>query len=67
MGITKDELVSALIEGFGPVLQNFFLPLILWTIIPAVVFTLFFGRKQGWAIGGFLGFVALMTIGPFSS
>ncbi|MGD6871214.1 hypothetical protein ACQCU1_03335 [Sutcliffiella horikoshii] len=66
MGISSDEFLSAFFEGFKPVIQTFFFPLIMWTVIPAIIFTIIFGKKHGWPIGGCLGFIALITIGPFS-
>ena len=67
MGISSEQFLNELFKGFTPVIQDFIIPILLWILIPAIIFTILLDRRYGWRIGGFLGFIALFTIGPFSN
>ncbi len=63
---TTEMLVTSIIEGVGPLINIFFLPIILWVVFPGILFSMIVRIKGSYQIGAFLGLVALLTIGPWS-
>ncbi|WP_203334345.1 hypothetical protein [Planococcus beigongshangi] len=67
MNLDFNELiVPGIIEGFFTVAMMA-LPLILWIGLPAIISNIIFRSRDASRFGALLGFVALYTIGPFST
>jgi hypothetical protein len=60
-------LFNGLIEGITPVLKLLLAPIILWVFIPGIITQVLFQSRQAYALGAFVGFVALFTFGPYSN
>jgi len=50
-----------------PVIYLIFIPLLIWVVLPGVIFSVLFRNKGLYNLGAFGGLIALFTIGPFSN
>lgn len=68
MDLNISELfVTWLLEGIIPVLKVFFAPIFFWILLPGIGSQLLFKSRNAYPIGAFIGLIAAVSFGPFSS
>lgn len=63
----NEIFIESFMSGFIPVINMLVVPLVIWVVLPGVIFSAIFRNKGFYNLGAFGGLIALMTIGPFSN
>ncbi|WP_422122531.1 hypothetical protein DHX103_12075 [Planococcus sp. X10-3] len=57
-------LFESILNGLVPIFQTYLLPILIWMLIPAVIFRLIFQSQLSFQLGALIGLALCFFIGP---
>lgn len=60
-------IIEAVAQGIVPLIRMLLIPLMLWVVLPGLIATKLFRSNEAYFLGAFIGFLGMITVGPFST